>query len=134
MKRLKLGRSPAAASAQADLEFWAIVKDLTTPEKLEFIRLMRWQLLMLEDSFGALREAKTSSSTDRVMPSKTNAGQTLFLGAADPDGLCQGLVMTVGRRGRGKPRHFPNVRAALDWCLANRAGLVYWPIPSPALN
>lgn len=54
-----------------------------------------------------------------VFPEQT---KTVFYVEADPAGI---LVTRVGRRYRRQVVPVDSAQAALDWCLANGAGLVF---------
>lgn len=57
--------------------------------------------------------------------------KTLFLPAPGTAGV---LVIRDAAGLRSRNKRFASAHAALDWCQAHRAALVFWPLPDPARN
>lgn len=68
-----------------------------------------------------------------TLPSLESFGQTrtLFLTAGTSAAI---LLTPRGKAHRQRKMHFTDPQAALVWCIAERANLVYLAAPIPALN
>jgi hypothetical protein len=57
--------------------------------------------------------------------------KTLFL---ESPGIAGVLVELAGKRRRSRPLKFADAHAALDWCIQEHAGPVFYFSPNPAKN
>jgi hypothetical protein len=60
-----------------------------------------------------------------------NQPKTLFLIAPGREGI---LLIRTGAKFRSRRKRFSDPHAALDWCIANRAGMVFYQAADPKRN